>query len=165
MNTETSGIPKITEAQLAHIQEIRDQPKKVESARLIRCPACGEASLVQSSELTWEEPTDYGLIIIAGLGGEFCTRCGERWFNARSFSLIEEKRSKRFLSDYEVSISRVGGKSLGVYLPKDVQRVLALSPGMKARLIPLSKSSFLVRVRSNENDINDREFEESMGFE
>jgi len=109
------------------------------------CPDCrSTASLVASNELSWEEETEGLSIAIFHLKGEKCGRCGAQWFDTASYDAIQRHRQRLPRANYEASVTRLGGESLGLYIPKDVQRVMGLQAKTKVLLTPLSDTSLLL---------------------
>lgn len=112
-----------------------------------RCGSCGEEAVVFRDDLEWREVRGGLLLVLRRLSGEHCTNCGETWFDPESFTVIDEARGGRVQADYEASVGRVGGRSLGMYFPKDLQRVMGLEAGQKAYLTPVSEDVILVEIR------------------
>jgi antitoxin component of MazEF toxin-antitoxin module len=54
------------------------------------------------------------------------------------------------IANYEVKVSKLSGGSLGVYLPKDLVRVMQLEGGERALITPISPVAFVVSLAREE---------------
>lgn len=64
---------------------------------------------------------------------------------------VEDEADIGLHPDYEASVSRIGSGTLGTYWPKEVERVLNLSPDKRAFIEIIDRDAVLVRVE-DENE-------------
>lgn len=147
MGSGEQKIPVITDEDIESVAAVGGEWIPDPDSYPRRCDNCGENAVAFSEDLEWREIRGGLLLVLRRLSGEICNNCDETWFDAQSYALIEEARGGKVRADYEASVSRVGGKSLGIYFPKDLQRVMGLEAGQKAYLTPVAEDIILVEIR------------------
>lgn len=147
--TEHEGpddIPEITDEMIEETRRLTGTWTVPLGGPPIRCPTCREEAMVASHDLVYQEPRPGLLLVVGGLSGYRCTECGNTGFDSRSVQLIEQHRNARPTANYEASVSRVGGSGIGVYFPKDLQRVMGIHAGQRAHITPMSDHTMLVEL-------------------
>lgn len=112
----------------------------------IKCPSCGNNAMSYADDLTFDVTLSGERIVIPNLTGLKCSRCGEVAFDANSTDIIEKYTADKPAGGYELKISTVGGGKIGLYLPKDVLRVMKISKNDKAILTPLSNRKMIIEL-------------------
>lgn len=113
------------------------------------CPRCGEETFEGRSDLTYRATRGRHVVSFRHLHGASCTNCGAKTLEPYEQTGIEDEAGVGFHPDYEASVSRIGSGSLGTYWPKDVERVLGLSPDKKAFIEIIDTDAVLVRFRDD----------------
>jgi len=81
------------------------------------------------------------LLYVSGVEAFVCTNseCNSRYLTEKGTALVDEAYRSFFITPQrelklEASITQIGGKSLGIYLPKDIVAALNLKKGTTAYL-------------------------------
>lgn len=135
-------------AQLARTQRMLSKlpPRAITEGRVVsRCVEC-EGDIVETADLERHFILPGREVVVTGLVGEKCLRCGEEWLDAPSVGRLVPYQKMRILASYGGKITRVGGQSLGTYIPQDVARSMGLSKGTPTHIYILDENHFLVKV-------------------
>jgi hypothetical protein len=149
--------PKIEEAQIITEEQRRDAKRRLAKAMLKKsplegirggtCPTCNQPTFDYSDDLIYESYHTGERVVITGLTGLRCRRCGAQAYDLRSTGIIERVLEDRVPGGYECTITKLGGERLGVYLPKDVVREMDIEPKQKAIIKLLSRRRMIIEVR------------------
>jgi YgiT-type zinc finger domain-containing protein len=144
--TEETKAPEVTEEMmLKTLASLSKRPRIKLRGKSIECPTCG-GEMVYSEDLTFEAQMSDTNVVILNLSGHKCAACGEKAFDSWSSQKIEEATRQKVGGGYECRITRVGGRQLGLYFPKDVLREMEIRPSAKALIKPLTRKKALVEV-------------------
>ena len=110
------------------------------------CPVCGSQTVSFADDLVFEVVLAGERIVIPNLTGLRCSNCGDFAFDAGSSKIIDRYTKNKPSGGYECSISTVGAGKLGMYLPKDVLRVMEITKKGKAIVTPLSRWKMIVEL-------------------
>lgn len=91
-----------------------------------RCPSCGKRALEGREDLIRETVVGAMALVHHNLHGARCRSCGAEFLEAYEEIALEEAGSARSLPDYEAKVTRVSGRNLGTYWPRDIVRVMQL---------------------------------------
>jgi len=128
------------------LAELAKRPRiRLKCTKPIECPTCG-GQMEHSENLTFGAQMSDTNIVIFNLSGHMCGRCGEKAFDSRSSQKIEEATREKVGGGYECKITRVGGRQLGLYFPKDVLRKMEIKPAMTALIKPLTRKKAIIEV-------------------
>lgn len=111
----------------------------------VLCPNCGADRLAESEDLVFEDVRGGIRVMVANLAGVQCDSCRATYFSSESAAVIRRNLPDEPFANYEVRITRIGGKSLGTYLPKDLVRVMELEPGDLATATVIGRHEVLLR--------------------
>lgn len=147
MEENAESIPELSEADIEQAEALVGtwSPSEEDEPRV--CTECGSESVFHHDDLEWEETRGHTLIVLRRLSGEKCRSCEATWFAPESFDLIQRHRQVGPGANYEAKVSRVGGSSLGIYLPKNLQRVMGIEAGDKVYLTPASDDAVIMELR------------------
>lgn len=135
--------------------QLEDEEKKLEDlseespvkgVKNAECPVCGELAWSYSNDLTYETHRQGERIVVTNLRGLRCRNCGDQAYDPRSSRIIESVLKERVPGGYECTITNLGGKRLGIYLPKDVIRELDVEPKQKAIIKLLSRKKMVIEI-------------------
>ncbi len=112
------------------------------------CPVCGSHTVSFVDDLVFEVVLAGERIVIPNLTGLRCSNCGDFAFDADSSKIIDRYTRNKPAGGYECSISTVGAGKLGMYIPKDVLRVMEITKKGKAIVTPLSRRKMIVELCS-----------------
>nr|QNT35632.1 hypothetical protein BFFPPMPJ_00037 [uncultured Methanosarcinales archaeon] len=110
------------------------------------CPVCGSQTVSFANDLVFEVVLAGERIVIPNLTGIRCSNCGDFAFDSGSSKIIDRYTKNKPACGYECSISTVGAGKLGMYLPKDVLRVMGITKKCKAIVTPLSRWKMIVEL-------------------
>lgn len=142
----TEDIPRIDDDMIERVRQQKGTWTVPSGGPAVPCPSCGEERLMSDHDLVWHEPRPGMLLVVGGLSGYRCSGCGDTWFDSRSVHLIEQHRNAKPTANYEAAVSRVGGNGIGVYFPKDLQRVMGIRPGQRAHITPMSGHAMMIEL-------------------
>lgn len=111
------------------------------------CPACGKRSFVGSDDLSFEVVKPGTVLVFRHLHGARCGACSTQALEAEDLVAVEAEAGVGLMGDYEAKVSNIGTGTLGTYWPKDVVRVLRLSPDKKVFIQVLDTDTALLRFR------------------
>jgi YgiT-type zinc finger domain-containing protein len=125
---------------------LKAKPRRiVEGKKVGKCVECG-GDLVETSSLEKHFILPGREIVVGNLTGEKCLACGAELLDAHSIGRLIPYRDQQILASYTAKITRVGGKSLGTYIPHDLAESLGLSGGAGARFFILDENHILIRI-------------------
>jgi YgiT-type zinc finger domain-containing protein len=90
------------------------------------CPRCG-GKMITTNDLEELIVTPGLAIIVTRLPGAKCVSCGDELIDGVAAAALYSRFSSRLLADYETSVTRASGKTLGTYFKMDLVRVLGLT--------------------------------------
>lgn len=103
------------------------------------CPKC-ESPMVLS-KIAFRQQLRDKLLYVSGVEAFVCTNseCNSRYLTEKGTALVDDAYRSFFITPQrelklETSITQIGGKSLGIYLPKDIVTALHLKKGTTAYL-------------------------------
>ena len=144
-------IPVIGPERIEELRkELESRPPKPSTWKGMRgltCPFCQKPAMNWSESLTLEWVDEGERVVLTNLTGMLCDACGEKSYDAvasRTISKAIEARRPR--TGYGATVSSLGGGKLGIYLPKDVLKVMGWRRGKELRLTPLTKKKIMVEV-------------------
>lgn len=111
------------------------------------CPRCGEARFVGRDDLSHEVPRPGGVIVFLHLRGARCEACEAQSLEPDDLVRLEAEAGVAIVADYEAKVSSIGSGTVGTYWPKDVVRLLGLTPGKRAFIMVLDRDTALVKFR------------------
>jgi len=114
------------------------------------CPRCGERTFEGRSDLAYRSTEGRHVVSFRHLHGASCTNCGAKTLEPYEQIAVEDEADIGLHPDYEASVSRIGSGTLGTYWPKDVERVLNLSPDKRAFIEIIDRDAVLVRFEDEE---------------
>lgn len=168
MEGTPESVPEISADQVEEARKLTGAWTPSPDAEPRECLACGEAAVVHSDDLEWEEVRGHILLALRRLSGERCKACGETWFDPQSVDLIQRHRKTGPAANYEAKVSRVGGTSLGIYFPKDLQRVMEIEAGDRAFLTPVGEDTVILEIgRESEGETSPgslKAVDDALGF-
>ena len=113
------------------------------------CPDCG-GRMVTTNDLT-ETVTTPGLVyLVTGLGGACCATCGATELDGKAVGVVEGAAPREILGDYETTVTRSSGSTLGTYFRMDLARVLRLKGKERLYWKVVDRNSVLVRIHRRE---------------
>jgi len=83
--------------------------------------------MITSNDLEESIVTPGLAIVITRLPGAKCDSCGDKLLDGAAAAALESRFSSGSLADYETSVTRASGKTLGTYFKMDLVRVLGLT--------------------------------------
>lgn len=110
-----------------------------------KCHLCG-GNVVTTNNLRKSIPTPQGLIVLLRLPGAECSACKAQSFDASAIATISEYSGLEVIADYETSVTRASGRTLGTYFKADLTRVLNLSGKESLRWVVLDRDHAYVEV-------------------
>lgn len=147
-NNEDADAPALTQAQLqAFKAQLTGRAKEplFPSGTITDCPVCA-AQMVTTNNLRKTIATPSGTVVIARLPGAQCSRCDAIAFDPSALAIIAEYSGAEVVADYETSVTRASGKTLGTYFKADLTRVLGLKGKESLRWKVLDRNHVLVSV-------------------
>jgi len=143
-------VPVITEEQRREAKRILAEAMRKKSPfggmRGVICPACRQPTMDYADDMVYESYRAGERVVITGLTGTRCRRCGDQAYDLRSSGIIERVLEERVPGGYECTITTLGGERLGIYLPKDVVREMDIEPRQKAIIKLLSRHRMVIEV-------------------
>lgn len=144
--------------------EIPEPPKRADAERLLKqqreafekirlwapgsvsaCPSCDRRSFVGRDDLSAEIARPGGVVIYRHLRGAKCSSCGAQSLEPGEQIQIEREAGVGQVGDYEAKVSNIGSGTVGTYWPKDVVRVMNLSPETRAYIQVIDRETALIR--------------------
>lgn len=122
----------------------RDGPLR-EPGTVTECPRC-QGPMVTTNDLEKRIPTPRGLIVLTRLPGARCGRCAATQFDAAALGIIQRHAADQVVADYETSVTKTSGSTLGTYFRSDLRRVLQLTGHERLRWTVLDHDHVLVEV-------------------
>lgn len=116
------------------------------------CPRCKKKTLIGRSDLTREVDATGVVIVFSNLHGAVCESCGTEYLEGYEQQAIEERAGTAFRGHLTGTVSALGGKKLGTYWPKDVQRALNLHAKDDLQITPLAPDTAVMRVVHRHDD-------------
>lgn len=86
------------------------------------------------------------LVVVAHLPGAECESCGSVELDAAALGLVRRYTERAIHADYETSVTRASGGTLGTYFKQDLARVMKLGKSDSLRWTVLDKDRALVEV-------------------
>jgi hypothetical protein len=83
--------------------------------------------MVSSNDLEESIVTPGLAIVVTRLPGAKCSSCGDKLIDGAAAASLDARFSSGILADYETSVTRASGKTLGTYFKMDLVRVLGLT--------------------------------------
>jgi YgiT-type zinc finger domain-containing protein len=90
------------------------------------CPTCGGV-MVTTNNVEEAVATPGLVMFITRLPGAKCVSCGRTLIDGAAAATLESRFSSGMLADYETTVTRASGKTLGTYFKQDLVRVLGLT--------------------------------------
>lgn len=112
---------------------------------LAECPSCERRTFVGRNDLSHEVARPGGVIIYRHLQGARCSHCGAQSLEPWELMQIEAEAGIGQVADYEAKVSNIGSGTVGTYWPKDVVRVMDLSPETRAYIQIIDRETALIR--------------------
>lgn len=109
------------------------------------CPSCDRHTFVGRSDLSHEVARPGGVVVYRHLYGARCAHCNAQVLEPAELVRIEEETGIGQVADYEAKVSNIGSGTVGTYWPKDVVRVMNLSPDTRAYIQVLDRETALIR--------------------
>lgn len=151
---DADDVPEITEAQMRRLQaELLGTEREglLPEGEVTECPVCG-GEMESTEDLEKTIPTPRGLTVVTRLSGARCTQCKTRQFDPAAIALIMKHSSQEIVADYETSVTKASGNTLGTYFKKDLSRVLGLTGDEHLRWTVLDEDRALVEIHREEAD-------------
>lgn len=111
------------------------------------CPSCGARAFEGRNDLAHEIARPGGVLVYRHLRGARCSRCSAQSLEPAEMIDVEREAGVGSISDYEAKVSNIGSGTMGTYWPKDVVRVMALSPDKKVFIHILDRDTAILRFR------------------
>lgn len=118
--------------------------------KTFECPNCGKRSLEGRSDLSFEVRSGGRLVVYRHLHGARCSSCDAQALEAYDQVGIEAESGMGFRSDYETKVCVIGRGTLGIYWPKDVERVMGLRPNKRLLIEIVDRDTGVFRIRDGE---------------
>lgn len=115
--------------------------------KVYRCPTCDKRTFVGANDVSVEFIRGPTLVVFRHLHGARCASCNAQALEAYEQVDLERERGTEFHPDYEAKVSRIGRGTLGTYWPKDVERVLGLTPDKKVFIQVVSRDGAFLQIR------------------
>lgn len=144
--------------------DVPEPPKKADAERLVReqreafekirlwppgsvsaCPSCERRSFVGRDDLSAEIARPGGVVVYRHLRGAKCSNCDGQSLEPGEQMQIEREAGVGQVADYEAKVSNIGSGTVGTYWPKDVVRVMNLSPETRAYIQVIDRETALIR--------------------
>lgn len=109
------------------------------------CPVCGKRAFVGRDDLSHDVARPGGVIVYRRLQGAKCAHCGAQSLEPWELMQIDDEVGLGQVADYEAKVSNIGSGTVGTYWPKDVVRVMNLSPDTRAYIQVLDRETALIR--------------------
>lgn len=142
-------IPEATEEDIQETKELMERAKgrglSPHEIGNLKCPECG-GTMRPSEDLVFDVHLPNGYIVIPNLSGHKCERCGDKYFDPDSSSIIDEYTGERVSGGHEAKITIVGGGKLGMYFPKDVLRNMDIKPKTSVIIKPLTRKKMIIEL-------------------
>ncbi len=129
---------------LARLDRLEESPLK--GMRGATCPTCDQPTMDYSDGLIYECYLAGERVAVTNLSGTRCRNCGEQTYDLKSSGIIDRVLDERAPGGYECTVTTLGGKRLGIYLPKDVVREMDIEPRQKAIIKLLSRRRMIIEV-------------------
>lgn len=132
-------------------QTVRRHPDEplFEPGTVTECPRC-QGPMVTTNDLEETIPTPRGLLVLTRLPGARCTRCDATQFDAAALGIIQRHAADEVVADYETTVTKTSGKTLGTYFKADLRRVLQLTGPERLVWTVLDRDHALVEVARGE---------------
>ncbi|MDE1820839.1 MAG: YgiT-type zinc finger protein [Euryarchaeota archaeon] len=146
--SEGIEIPKISSRQLRQVREaIAASPPTplLKEGSVSKCEVCG-GRMVTTNSVEREVATPGRLVVITHLPGAECSSCGSVELDAAALGLIERHSARALVADYETSVTKASGGTLGTYFKQDLARVMRLNKSDSLRWTVLDRDRALVEV-------------------
>lgn len=118
-------------------------------ASMTVCPKCTKKTFEGREDLSLELPSRGHVVIFRHLQGAKCRDCNYQVLEPGDQYEVEKEVGVSFHSDYEAKVSRIGSGTLGTYWPKDVQRVMGLSPHDVAHIHVIAPDTAVIKFAKN----------------
>jgi len=108
------------------------------------CPYC-VGKMKKSDKLEFEAYRPGHVLVVSGLSGYLCDRCGEKYFNEESVATIERAvdRTENLPKVYERKVSKNGGEMI-LRIPQELQESMGLKKGGGVSITPFDRNRFVV---------------------
>lgn len=108
------------------------------------CPYC-VGKMEDRKDLYFEAYRPGRLIVVTGLSGCECDRCGERYFDESSVEAIEKAvgRAESPSKVYERKVSKNCGEMI-LRIPQELQESMGLAKGGSVSITPVDRNRFVV---------------------
>ncbi|PXF61284.1 MAG: hypothetical protein C4B59_04850 [Candidatus Methanogaster sp.] len=158
MNTKKEDAPQMSDIPIITPEMVEETKIEIAKRRAGRhgsplknitdaaCPVCGSSTVSFADDLVFEVVLAGERIVIPNLTGLRCSNCGDFAFDSGSSKIIDRYTRNKPSGGYECSISTVGAGRLGMYIPKDVLRVMEITKKGKAIMTPLSRQKMIVEL-------------------
>lgn len=146
MKRERAEEKKIKEAKKLAARTIKESPMRDIKDGV--CPVCDKATMNYSEDLVFETYEPGERLMISSLRGLKCKNCGNQAYDMKSLGVIEKAIENLPVGGYECTISTLGSEKFGIYLPKDVLRVMGIKAKIKAIITPITKKKMIIELEA-----------------
>ena len=109
------------------------------------CPVCKEKAFEGRNDLVLQFVRGERVLTFRRVHGGRCGSCRAQIVEPYEALALDDEAVPSLRGNYESKVAKVGGGSLGMYWPRDIQRLLGLKADRKAFIEVLDKDSVLVR--------------------
>jgi YgiT-type zinc finger domain-containing protein len=116
----------------------------MEGQKMNTCPYCiGE--MKEKKDMEFEVYRPGYILVVSGLSGYECDRCGERYFDEASTEKIEKAVDKieNIPKLYDRKLSKNQGEMI-LRIPRELQDAMKLKGGENMSIMPVDRNRFLV---------------------
>lgn len=150
-STRTPSEESSTSLALAQLEQTRrrlrqlPQPAIHEGKPIGKCVNC-EADTIQTSTLERHFVLPGREVVVTGLSGEKCLRCGEEWLDSASVAKLVPYQQQRIIARFRGKVTRYGGKNLGHYFNKDMELSIGLTQDISTEVFLLDENHILIKL-------------------
>ncbi len=124
---------------------MRERKRAFPGGSLRKCPVCSKKALQGRDDLLREIVVGAMASVHHNLHGARCKNCKAEFLESYEEIALEEAGPERKLTDYQAKVTRVSGKNLGTYWPKDIVRVMKLHRGDALGVQVLGDDTMLIQ--------------------
>ncbi|HLF06363.1 MAG TPA: YgiT-type zinc finger protein [Thermoplasmata archaeon] len=150
-STRTRSAASNTDLATAQLEQVRRRLREVPKRRILEGKGAGtcvncEGEMVETSTLEHHFVHPGREVVVTGLSGEKCMKCGQEWLDANSVASLIRYRQGQVVAFYRGKVTRVGGDSLGAYFPRDLAASMGLQGGVSTKMMILDENHILIEV-------------------
>lgn len=138
----------LSRAQLAETRRRLQQlpPKPIEEGKVVgRCVTCG-GETAETANLERHFILPGREVVVTGLSGEKCLRCGEEWLDAQGAARLIPYEEQRIIAHFRGKVTKYGGRNLGHYFNRDLESSAGLTKDIPTRVFLLDENSILIKL-------------------